>query len=697
MQTTSLRSARVLTSLSLLTLAASLAPADAQFITQTNGGAITITGYTGPGGDLAIPAILNGLPVTAIGPQSFYGKTSLTSVTISNGVANIGQDAFYVCGNITNLSLPGSLTNIGTTAFYSCASLVSVTIPAGVESLGDSVFQSCGALTAINVDPANAAYSSVGGVLFDKGQSTLLEAPGHLTGGYVIPNTVTAVGLNAFWGCASLTGVTLPTNLASLGNSAFAYCGLASVTIPGSVTNIGVSAFLDCSNLTAITVATNNPAFASTGGVLFTHDRTSILQYPPAAVAGSYVIPNAVTQIAQSAFGYCGNLTTVTIPGSVTDIGYGAFQYCPNLAAVTVPDSVTNLGDLAFDHCSGLGVATIGSGVKNIGNQALAYCYSLTNVTLAGTVTNLGVEAFYQCQSLTSFTLPAAVTSIGFQTFAACFNLSSLTLSPSLATIDADAFESSGLTNLTIPASVTNIGSSVFQSCQQLTNITVDGSNPAYSSVDGVLFDRAQTTLIRYPAGKTANSYAIPNGVISIAQGAFAISPNLNNVTFPNGLASLGQFAFANCLGLTSVTLPASVTNLDAYAFSVCYNLTGIYFYGNAPVVTPQSFYSDSATVYYLPGTTGWGSMLGSLSTAPWLLPNPIILTGVPTFGVHSNSFGFTISWAANLPVIVQAATDLAQPVWTNLATNTLSSGTSFFSDPTWTNASKRFYRVSAQ
>jgi len=697
MQTTPLLSARVLTLLSLLTLAASLAPADAQFITQTNGGAITITGYTGPGGDLAIPAILNGLPVTAIGPQSFYGKTSLTSVTISNGIANIGQDAFYVCGNITSVSLPGSITNIGTTAFYGCSSLLSVTIPAGVVTLGDSVFQACGALTAINVDPANAAYSSSGGVLFDKGQSTLLEAPGQIASGYAVPNTVTAIGLNAFWGCPNLTSVTLSTNLVSLENSAFAYCGLASVTIPASVTSIGVWAFLDCSNLTAITVATNNPAFASPGGVLFTHDGTSLLQYPPGAAATSYIISNTVTHIAQSAFGYCGNLTNVTIPGSVTDIGYGAFQYCQNLAAVNVPDSVTNLGDLAFDHCTGLASATIGSGVTSIGNEVLAYCYSLTNVTLANTVTNLAAEAFYQCQSLTSFTLPTDVTSIGFETFAACFNLTSLTLSTNLTTIGDDAFEYCGLTNVTIPASVTNIGSSVFQSCQQLTNITVDSSNPAYSSVGGVLFDHAQATLIRYPAGKTDSSYAIPNGVTSIAQGAFAESFFLDNVTFPNGLASIGQFAFANCTGLTSITLPASVTNVVEFAFSVCYNLTGIYFYGNAPAVTPQSFYSDSATVFYLPGTLGWGPTLGSLSTTPWLLPYPIILTGVPTFGVHNNSFSFTISWAANLPVIVQATADLAQPVWTNLATNTLSGGTSFFSDPTWSNAPRRFYRLSMQ
>ncbi len=616
---------RVLMLLSLLTLAASLASVDAQFITQTNGGAITITGYTGPGGDIAIPAILNGLPVTAIGPQSFYGQNSLTSVTISNGVANIGQDAFLQ-------SLPATAHQRQPSRQHHQHWSHRVLWLLKPDQCHDS--HGCAEPWRLRVSVLRRAHRDQcgpeqyrrqqhgGGVSWPiRARISLLEAPGNLTGSYVIPNTVTTVGLNAFWQCANLTSVTLSTNLASIGDSAFAYCGLTGVTIPGSVTSIGVWAFLDCSNLTAITVATNNPAFASPGGVLLTHDGTSILQYPPAAAATSYVISNTVASLAQSAFAYCGNLTNVTITGGVTDIGYGAFQYCPNLAAVNVPNSVTNLGDLAFDRCSGLTVATIGSGVTSIGNEVFDYCTSLTNVTLAGTVTNLGVEAFYQCQSLTSFTLPADVTSIGFETFAACFNLTSLTLSTNLTTIDADAFEYCGLTNVVIPASVTSIGSSVFQSCQQLTNITVDSSNPAYSSADGVLFDKAQTTLIRYPAGKTENSYAIPNGVISIAQGAFTESFYLDNVAFPNGLTSLGQFAFANCTGLTSVTLPASVNFVDAFAFSVCYNLSGIYFYGNAPTVTPQSFYSDNATVYYLPGTTGWGPTLGSLSTAFWHAP----------------------------------------------------------------------------
>lgn len=100
-------------------------------------------------------------------------------------------------------------------------------------------------------------------------------------------------------------------------------------------------------------------------------------------------------------------------------------------------------------------------------------------------------------------------------------------------------------------------------------------------------------------------------------------------------------------------------------------------------------------TAYYLPGTTGWGSTFDCIPTALWLLPNPLILSG-PSFGVKSNGFGFTISWATNTTVVVEACTDLANPVWFPVSTNTLTDGWSYFSDPQWRNYTRRFYRVSS-
>ena len=147
---------------------------------------------------------------------------------------------------------------------------------------------------------------------------------------------------------------------------------------------------------------------------------------------------------------------------------------------------------------------------------------------------------------------------------------------------------------------------------------------------------------------------------------------------------------------LTNVTVPASVNYLGNVAFEECVNLTGIFFQGDAPVnLGTYVFYPDEkATVCYLPGTAGWGSTFGGLPTTPWLLPSPLILNHGPGFGVQSNGFGFTVSWATNATVVVEACTDLASPSWQPLRTNALADGSFYCRDSDWVNFFHRFYRL---
>jgi hypothetical protein len=125
--------------------------------------------------------------------------------------------------------------------------------------------------------------------------------------------------------------------------------------------------------------------------------------------------------------------------------------------------------------------------------------------------------------------------------------------------------------------------------------------------------------------------------------------------------------------------------------------LTNIYFEGNAPVTDGTAFSGDTGTVYYVPGTAGWASTFDGLPTALWYQPNPLILNNGSGLGVQNNGFGFTVSWATNTSVVVEACTNLASPVWQPLQTNALANGTNYFSDAQWTNYPGRFYRVRAQ
>jgi hypothetical protein len=191
------------------------------------------------------------------------------------------------------------------------------------------------------------------------------------------------------------------------------------------------------------------------------------------------------------------------------------------------------------------------------------------------------------------------------------------------------------------------------------------------------------------------SSVTIPDSVTSIGYKTFFYCTNLTNVTIPDSVTTIGDHAFEYCANLTSAMIGNGVASIGAYAFDACTNLTSIYFRGNAPMVGEFAFYSaNTLTIYYLPGTTGWGPVFFGSPTALWTLPYPLILTSGPDFGVQTGGFSFNISWATNLPVVVEACTDLANPTWSQLQTNTLTSGSCYFSDPQWTNYPIRFYRV---
>jgi hypothetical protein len=119
--------------------------------------------------------------------------------------------------------------------------------------------------------------------------------------------------------------------------------------------------------------------------------------------------------------------------------------------------------------------------------------------------------------------------------------------------------------------------------------------------------------------------------------------------------------------------------------------LNGIYFQGNTPMAGSTAFLNIPATAYYLPGTTNWSFDFAGLPTALWL---PQVQTGDASFGVQANQFGFNLNWASGRIVVVEACTNLVNPVWQPVQTNTLTGGAACFSDPQWTNYPGRFYRL---
>ncbi|MBR5619937.1 MAG: leucine-rich repeat protein [Clostridia bacterium] len=294
-------------------------------------------------------------------------RSSIKTVTISNGVTSIGDSAFGSCSNLTSITIPDSVTSIGKSTFLGCDSLTSVTIPDSVTAIGQQAFDECTNLSSVKIS-----------------------------------NSLTTISDQAFSACKKLTKITSPDSVTSIGVGAFLGCdSLTSVTIPKNVTSIDWSAFGCCKSLSAITVDGKNPAYCSdTNGVLYNKSKTELLQYPNGNPRTSFTIPNSVTSIEISAFEECTKLTQVTIPNSVKSIGAFAFRGCTRLTSVTIGNSVMTIGSLAFQDCTSLSNVTIPDSVTKIENEAFNGCTRLASLTIGSGVKSIYSSAFSGCSSL---------------------------------------------------------------------------------------------------------------------------------------------------------------------------------------------------------------------------------------------------------------------------------------------------------
>ena len=342
--------------------------------------------------------------------------------------------------------------------------------------------------------------------------------------------------------------------------------------------------------------------------------------------------------VVQAQFTYTTNNGEITITGHIGTV----------VGAVTIPDTINGLP------------------VTSIGNDAFAGCsYYFTSVTIPDSVTSIGYGAFAECIRLTSVTIGDSVTSIGDDAFGDCISLTGayfLGRAPSLG------------------------GTNVFSGDNNATVYHLLGSGHW-----GTTFGGRPTALWDCPWPYTCTTN---NGTITItgytsAGGAVDIPSTINGLP----ITGIGISAFACCTGLTDVTIPNSVSSIGNDAFCNCSSLTGVYFMGNAPTPGNWSVFNgaNQAIVYYLPGTVGWTSTFGGRPAVLW---KPQVLTSDGSFGLRTNQFGFNIIWASGTVVVVEACANLANAIWSPVGTNTLTGGSSYFSDPQCMNYPNRFYRL---
>lgn len=316
-------------------------------------GTIEITGRSGGGEHLEIPAQLDGRPVTAIADYAFYEDT-FASVTIPDSVTRIGDGAFNECDRLTAVTVPDSVTALGPWTFAFCDRLTTVTLGASLKSVGEGAFAWCEGLTGVSGSAALADIAD-----------------------------------SAFNGCMALEKLDCTGPLATIGAEAFQFCeSLTALALPATVAEIGENAFSGCDNLTlGVAAGSYAEAYARENGIRY---ETGAAAAPAAAPADasdfSYII---IGRERATLTGYSGAATSVAVPAAlggvpVTAIGARAFADRRDLVSVTLPDSVSAIGKAAFSGCAGLTSLALPASVAEIGADAFSGCDGLTLGVAAG-------------------------------------------------------------------------------------------------------------------------------------------------------------------------------------------------------------------------------------------------------------------------------------------------------------------------
>ncbi len=277
-------------------------------------------------GDIVIPSTFNGAPVEKIASGAF-------------------EDS-----KITSVVVPNTITYIGSGAFKGCDSLTSITLP----FIGSS---------------STTSASGYFGYIFGASSTWRNE--------YNVPSSLKSVVLteidnvpeSAFYGCKSLTSISLPSSVSSIEDRAFESCSsLTSFTIPNSVADIGNYIFYNCTSLVSVELSID------------------------------------ITYLSMGTFSGCSSLESITLPSNLAVIYASAFHNCISLKSIAIPDSVTTITSAAFFGCSSLTSVTFGSSscLEIIERVAFYNCSSLTNITIPASVTSIGDSAFKGCSSLTS-------------------------------------------------------------------------------------------------------------------------------------------------------------------------------------------------------------------------------------------------------------------------------------------------------
>ena len=454
----------------------------------------------------------------------------ITDLVVPDGVDKIGNCAFMNCPKLNSVTLPNSLTQIGGSAF-AYTGIKSINIPENVTEIGSAAFIHCTVLTELNYNAKaltdftydNYVFKETGkngsGITVNVGKN-VTKIPKYLFypdstyssttnyGPYITRvvfadnSQCTSIGICAFNNCTSLSSINIPNSVTTIEQSAFNSCNLNAIVLPESVISIDKYAFAKNRNLESISVATGNQVYHSDNNCLIKTATNELV-----LGCKNSIIPEYITSIGTYAFAGSKDLMSITIPENITQINDSAFAECFNVTEINY--NARAVADLAASNYAFLSVGRDGSGtVVNIGQNvtrmpARLFCPGSSNSGPKITkvvfhdnckCSSTGEATFSSCAALKTVQLSKSITNIGKSSFSGCSSLTSFTLPETITSLDYGAFGScSGLKQIIFSENITSIGEWAFSYCSALRTLDLHSVKTVPTLVSGNAFNGVPT------------------------------------------------------------------------------------------------------------------------------------------------------------------------------------------------------------
>ena len=596
-------------------------------ITEDN--TATVTGYTGTAVALTVPAKLGGIIVTAIGDRAFSDNKTLSSVILHEDITVIGEKAFAGCSALTNITIFGQMRSVGDGAFMDCISLQSLEMDGiAAMELGIGMLSGCTTLKALTIPALNGSLGNLfnGTASADAGYPATLKTV-TVTNDETVDDyafngmtNVTkidwklvpvSIGAYAFGNCQSLSDLNCVTTMVeAIGEGAYYNCKMLSdIELSSQVTAIGASAFEGCTNLASISVTDN------------------LVKVGENALKGTAWMnaqPAGAVMLAKVFITFKGNDKVITVPDNALSVADAAFKGNANIKEVIIPDNVTYIGaniltdtktekatipfvGPALDATNGLAISYLFGGNSSIDNSsALPATFKEVVITASKLIPN---QSFANTKYITAVTIPVTIIAVGAGAFKNSVALETVNYNAATATIATDAFagtavkkvtfgedvktvptylctSNSNLTEITIPAAVTKIESRAFAGCYNITTVNYNAVN--CNTIASDIFDYCHK-LNQVVLGE--NVKHIPANLYSRYGGS-----DIKQLTIPEGITSIANGAFSNCAALTTLNFNAAACHIGDNAFTGCNNLSNIVL-GEKVTTIPSNLYAGNTAI----------------------------------------------------------------------------------------------------